>query len=86
MLHPRPEGIEIGGAVDSTAPPWNPLLAEDPFRDRGLFIPSIFRRTGPGLVGAPSFATAASGKILFEAAANKLAGMIRVVRETDVGQ
>jgi creatinine amidohydrolase len=86
MLHLRPDGIEMGDAVDSTSPPWNPQLEKDPFRDKGAFFPSVFRRTGPGLVGAPSFATAAKGKVLFEVAASKLAETIRVFRATDVGQ
>lgn len=85
MLHLRPDGIEMDLAVDSTTPPWNPNLQADPFRDGGVFVPSVFRRSGPGLVGAPSYATAATGKVLFEAAAAKLAGMIRVFRDTDLG-
>ncbi len=85
MLHLRPEGVEMDLAVDSTTPPWNPNLASDPLRNEGVFFPSVFRRAGPGLVGAPSFATAETGKKLFEAAATKLANVVRVFRNTDLG-
>lgn len=86
MLHLRPAGIEMDLAVDSTTPPWNPKLAHDPLRNDGVFFPSVFRRTGPGLVGAPSHATAETGRQLFDAASSKLAAMVRVFRDTDLGQ
>ena len=85
MLHLRPEGVAMEKAVDCLAPPWNPRLDRDPIRAEGVFFPSVFRRTGPGLVGAPSHGTGATGEALFDAAAAKLANAIRTFRATDLG-
>jgi creatinine amidohydrolase len=86
MLHLRPDGVKMDMAVDSVTPPWNPQLTKDPLRNEGVFFPSVFRRTGPGLVGVPSFATPETGRMLFDAAAEKLAAVVRIFRDTDLGQ
>lgn len=72
-------------AVDCVHPPWNPKLKRDPLRGEGVFFPSVFRKTGPGIVGTPTYAKAETGTKLLDAAADKLARVVRIFRETDLG-
>jgi creatinine amidohydrolase len=86
MLHMRPDGVAMDKAVNCLHPPWNPKLERDPLRGEGVFFPSVFRKSGPGLVGAPTYAKPETGERLLNAAAAKLAKVVRTFRDTDIGQ
>ena len=85
MLEIRPEGVDMDKAVDCVHPPWNPKLKRDPLRGEGVFFPSVFRKSGPGLVGAPTYSKPETGGKLLGAASDKLARVVRIFRETDLG-